>query len=197
IQSMTVQKIRLMGNPVLMSPAQPVDDPRAPEIASVIADMRDSMEAAGGIGIAAPQIGVGKRVVMFHVPTEDDGFADSTDPDHRADLMTRGLTVLINPEIEILTDAGSNEVKDGWEGCLSVPGMRGLVPRHQHIRYRGLTPEGHRIEREAHGFHAVVVQHECDHLDGILYPMRMTDLGSLHYVSETDAIVEAAEKEPA
>ncbi len=172
-----------------MTPAAPVDDPTAPDVADLIVDMRDSMEAAGGIGIAAPQIGVGKRVVMFHAPADDDLGEDSTDPDHRADLQERPLTVLINPEIEIL----SHDRKAGWEGCLSVPGMRGLVPRYQHIRYRGLAPDGSVIEREAIGFHAVVVQHECDHLDGILYPMRMENLGTLHYVSEMEKVIAAEE----
>ncbi|RMF10075.1 MAG: peptide deformylase [Alphaproteobacteria bacterium] len=181
---MAVQKITLMGNPVLMTPAAPVEDPTAPEVAALIIDMKDSMEAAGGIGIAAPQIGVGKRVVMFHAPPGDDPSMDSTDPQRRAGLQERPLTVLINPEIEIL----SEERRSGWEGCLSLPGLRGLVPRYQHIRYRGLAPDGSTIEREARGFHAVVVQHECDHLDGILYPMRMEDLSTLQYVAEMERL---------
>jgi peptide deformylase len=180
-----------MGNPVLMSPAKPVRDSSAPEIARLVADMADSMEAAGGIGIAAPQIGVGLRVVMFHAPSEDDEGGDSTDAGKRGEVMARPLTVLINPEIEILTA----DMKDGWEGCLSVPGLRGVVPRYTRLKYSGLTPMGERIERIATGFHAVVVQHECDHLDGILYPMRMTDLSTLQFVSEMQRLaLEAGEK---
>ena len=167
-----------------MTPSRPVEDPTAPEVAVLVRDMKDTMESAGGIGIAAPQIGVGLRVMMFHAPPEQDDCADSTDPDHRSALMERPLTVLINPEFEIL-----NEDRDtGWEGCLSVPGLRGIVPRYQHIRYRGLTPDGGRIEREATGFHAVVFQHEYDHLDGILYPMRMEDMGTLQFVSEMEKV---------
>lgn len=188
---MTVQPVVLMGNPVLMSPAKPVRDSSAPEIARLVADMADSMEAAGGIGIAAPQIGVGLRVVMFHAPSEDDEGGDSTDAGKRGEVMARPLTVLINPEIEILTA----DMKDGWEGCLSVPGLRGVVPRYTRLKYSGLTPMGERIERIATGFHAVVVQHECDHLDGILYPMRMTDLSTLQFVSEMQRLaLEAGEK---
>lgn len=179
---MTVQEIALMGNPVLMTPARAVEDPAALEIARLIEDMRDSMEAAGGIGIAAPQIAVGLRVMMFHAPLADDGGGDSTDVAHRDSLMERPLTVLINPGYEVLDDRRET----GWEGCLSVPGMRGLVPRHQHIRYWGTTPDGARIEREVTGFHAVVFQHEYDHLDGILYPMRMEDISTLQYVSEVE-----------
>lgn len=179
---MAVQEIALMGNPVLMTPARPVEDPAAPEIARLIEDMRQSMAAAGGIGIAAPQIAVGLRVMMFYAPPTGDDGGDSTDAAHREGLMEQPLTVLINPGYEVL-DAGR---ESGWEGCLSVPGMRGLVPRHQHIRYWGTTPDGARIEREVTGFHAVVFQHEYDHLDGILYPMRMEDMSTLQYVSEME-----------
>lgn len=177
---MTVQAITLMGNPVLMSAAQAVADPHAPEIRQLVEDMKDSMAAAGGIGIAAPQIGVGLRVMMFYAPDNDDAGGDSTDRDHRAGLMEKPLTILINPELEILTETQA----EGYEGCLSVPGMRGIVPRYTSIKYRGLTPEGEYIERRATGFHAVVFQHEYDHLDGILYPMRMKDIGTLQYISE-------------
>lgn len=176
---MTVQTIVLMGNPVLMSAAKPVRDPCAPEIKSLIKDMADSMEAAGGIGIAAPQIGVGLRVVMFHAPAEEDSGGDSTDADHRSEVKARPLTVLINPEIEILT----NDQKDGWEGCLSVPGLRGVVPRFARIRYRGFDAHGRPIDREAEGFHARVVQHECDHLIGRLYPMRVRDFSRFGFTS--------------
>ena len=171
---MTVQPITLMGNPVLMTPAHPVEDIHAPEIAALIQDMKDSMKAAGGIGIAAPQIGVPLRIVMFYAPGDDDsanGSDDSTDPDHRAGLQSSPLTVLINPEIEVLTD----EMRSGWEGCLSVPGLRGIVPRYTRLRYTGTAPDGSLVDRIAEGFHAVVVQHECDHLDGILAVSRAID----------------------
>jgi peptide deformylase len=191
---MTVQEITLMGNPVLMTPSRPVEDPAAPEIAALIQDMKDTMESAGGIGIAAPQIGVGLRVMMFYAPPDLDDSDDSTDPDHREALMERPLTVLINPELEIL----SEDRDIGWEGCLSVPGMRGVVPRHQHIRYQGITPDGRKVEQEATGFHAVVFQHEYDHLDGILYPMRMEDMSTLQYVSEMEKVaLKAAEMDVA
>lgn len=178
---MTVQNITLMGHPVLMTPAMRVDDPTAPDIAALVRDMEDTMRVAGGIGIAAPQIGVGKRVVIFYTPPNTSA-GDSTDSTLREDLTRRPLTVLINPHIEILTE----ERVTGWEGCLSVPGMRGLVPRAPKIRYRGQGLNGHLIEREAHGFHAIVVQHECDHLDGILYPQRMTDLSTLQFVGAAE-----------
>lgn len=174
----------LMGHPVLMRPSAPVDDPTAPEIALLIEDMRDTMRAAGGVGIAAPQIGVGKRVVMFYTPEDGNGGGDSTDEGLRAAITERPLTILINPEIVALTD----EQRDGWEGCLSVPGLRGVVPRYTHIRYRGLAPDGSAIDRVATGFHAVVVQHECDHLDGILYPMRMVDMSALQYVGAAEGV---------
>ncbi len=161
-----------MGNPVLLRPAQPVADPGAPEIAELIGDMIETMEAAGGIGLAAPQIAVPLRVVIFHQPAESDA-----DDDSQAEGP---LMALINPEITPLGD----EMVEGWEACLSVPGLCGRVPRLRHIRYRGLTPQGERISREAHDFHARVVQHECDHLDGILYPQRMTDLATLMFASE-------------
>lgn len=179
---MTVREITLMGHPVLMTPAAPVADPTAPEIAALVEDMLDTMQAAGGIGIAAPQIGVGLRVVIFRAPPDAEQGGDSTAADLRSELHAQPLTVLINPEIEVLDD----ERVTGWEGCLSVPGLRGLVPRHSHIRYRAQGPDGERIEREVRGFHAVVVQHECDHLDGILYPMRMADMGSLQFVGAAE-----------
>lgn len=171
-----------MGHPVLMTPAEPVTDPTASEIAALVDDMLDTMQAAGGIGIAAPQIGVGLRVVIFRAPPEAEQGGDSTAADLRSELQAQPLTVLINPEIEILGE----ERVTGWEGCLSVPGLRGLVPRHSHIRYRALDLDGRRIEREVRGFHAVVVQHECDHLDGILYPMRMVDMASLQFVGAAE-----------
>ncbi len=166
---MAVRDIARMGAPVLRTPAQAVVDPTAPEIAELVADMMDTMESAGGIGIAATQVRVPLRVVLFGVPAErtDDGEG-------------LPLTVLVNPEWRPL----DQETEEGWEGCLSVPGMRGVVPRFSRIAYRGYALDGTLIEREAEGYHARVVQHELDHLDGILYPQRMTDISTLAYVDE-------------
>lgn len=165
---MTILKIARMGHPVLRTPAKPVENPKDPEIQRLISDMVDTMEDANGAGLAAPQVHVPLRLVMFHVPSE------------RTEDDSVPLTVLINPLIEPL----SEERADGIEGCLSLPGMAGRVARYQHIRYSGLDADGNPIEREASGFHARVVQHECDHLDGILYPQRMDDLSSFGYVEE-------------
>ncbi len=165
---MAILKIARMGHPILRAPAQPVADPTAPEIRQLIADMVETMEDADGAGLAAPQVHVPLRVVIFHVPRGRD--AQNVQP----------LTVLVNPVVEPLSD----EKELGWEGCLSVPGMVGLVPRHTRVRYRAVAPDGAPIDRIAEGFHARVVQHECDHLDGMLYPMRMTDLSQLGFVEE-------------
>jgi peptide deformylase len=132
------------------------------------------MVDSDGAGLAAPQVYVPLRVVVFQAPADRD-LADGERFDH-----TAPLTILINPEIDVIGETRES----GWEGCLSVPGLRGLVERPAHIRYRGVDHEGHRIERIAKGFHARVVQHECDHLDGVLYPQRMTDLGKLIFESE-------------
>jgi peptide deformylase len=156
-----------MGDPLLLRVADPVRWFDTPELLALIQDMFDTMEALNGAGLAAPQIGVSQRVVIFGV----DG--NPRYPDAEA----VPATVLVNPEIEILTE----QMEDGWEGCLSVPGMRGLVSRHTHLRYRGFDQHGKRVEREARGFHARVVQHECDHLDGILYPMRLQDMRRFGY----------------
>jgi len=168
---MAILKIARMGHPVLADPAEPVEDPKAPEIRHLIADMLDTMDDAAGAGLAAPQVHVPLRVVIFHVPQ------NRTDED---DDEAVALTILINPEIEVLDDTLSY----GMEGCLSVPGLMGEVPRYNRIRYSGFDPFGNEFKREASGFHARVVQHECDHLDGILYPMRMTDLSTLTFTSE-------------
>ena len=135
--------------------------PTAPAIAALLEDMRDTMRAQNGAGLAAPQIGVDLRVVIFGVDRNP----------RYPDAESVPYTELINPVLTVLSD----ELEDGWEGCLSVPGFRGVVPRHVQLRYRGLDPAGQVIEREVSGFHARVVQHECDHLDGILYPMRIRD----------------------
>lgn len=175
---MALLQIARMGHPVLRQIARPVEDPTAPEVAALVASMRETMVAAPGVGLAAPQVYVSRRIVVFQVPPTRS--ADPTAPPGSA----RGpvpFTVLINPEIEPLDEA---RVED-WEACLSVPGLTGVVPRFQHIRYRGIGLDGSRIERVAEGFHARVVQHECDHLDGVLYPARIADLASFGFIEET------------
>lgn len=166
---MAILKIARMGHPVLRRAAAPVDDPGAPEITRLVADMIETMADAGGIGLAAPQVHVPLRLVVFHVPAgraeEGEGLA---------------LTALLNPEIEPLSD----EIQTAFEGCLSLPGMTGAVPRWSRIRYRGFSVGGQPIERVAEGLRARVVQHECDHLDGVLYPMRMTDLTTFGFADE-------------
>jgi peptide deformylase len=169
---MALLKIARMGNPVLRARAAEIADPTAPWVRRLVEDMLETMEDAGGTGIAAPQVHAAHRVVVFFVAGE-----------RTTELAGDGeveLTVLVNPVVEPLGD----EVALGWEGCLSVPGLRGVVPRHLRVRYRGLGLDGQAIEREASGFHARVVQHECDHLDGILYPQRMTDHRLLVYTEE-------------
>jgi peptide deformylase len=173
---MAILKIARMGHPVLRQPSEPVADPGASEIKHLIADMIDTMRDAQGIGLAAPQVHVAKRVVIFHVPAERTDEETEDDPSSGP----RPLTILINPEIEPL---GEERTLD-WEACLSVPGMMGMVPRFAHIRYRGIAADGALVERVAEGFHARVVQHECDHLDGLLYPLRMTDLSQFGFVEE-------------
>ena len=175
---MAILKIARMGHPILATRAAPVSDPTAPEIRRLVNDMVETMADANGAGLAAPQVHVPLRVVVFQAPgerTTDPGLVGEEAFDH-----TAPLTVLINPEIAIL-DA---RPKGGWEGCLSVPGLRGWVERPAHIRYRGFGLNGEVIDRVARGFHARVVQHECDHLDGRLYPSRMNDLTRLIFESE-------------
>jgi len=173
---MAILKIARMGHPVLARRAEPVPDPLAPEIRRLVADMMETMVDANGAGLAAPQVHMPLRVVVFQAPAEhSDGFAEAELYDR-----TAPLTVLINPEIQVM----GGEREGGWEGCLSVPGLRGFVERPAHIRYSGVDHEGHPIERVAKGFHARVVQHECDHLEGILYPQRMSDLKQLIFESE-------------
>jgi peptide deformylase len=174
---MAILKIARMGHPVLTTLARPVADPRHPEIRKLVNDMVETMMDANGAGLAAPQVHVPLRVVIFQAPGErsDPGLSEEERFDH-----TAPLSVLINPEIEIL---GSG-LEGGWEGCLSVPGLRGWVERPDHIRYRGIGLEGETIERVARGFHARVVQHECDHLDGRLYTSRIGDLSRLIFESE-------------
>ena len=166
---MAVLKIARMGHPALMGVAAPVSDPTDPEIRRLAQDMLDTMRDAPGIGLAAPQVHVPLRMVIYMVPE-----------DRTNDGEGQPLTVLINPEITILDET----TEEGVEGCLSLPGMSGSVPRPRHIRVRALDLDGNALDYEAEGFHARVVQHESDHLDGILYPMRMTDLASFGYVEE-------------
>jgi peptide deformylase len=156
-----------MGDPRLLQRSSPVGRLDTPELHALIADMQDTMQDARGAGLAAPQIGVLQRVVIF-------GFVHN---ERYPDAPAVPYTVLINPE---LTPLGHEE-EEGWEGCLSVPGMRGLVPRHARLRYRGFDQFGNAIDRTVDGFHARVVQHEVDHLDGVLYPMRIRDLGKFGF----------------
>ena len=159
-----------MGHPVLRQRAKPVETFGTTELRQLVHDMTETMKAKNGAGLAAPQIGVSQRVVIFGVEHNP----------RYPDAEPVPFTALVNPKIVMLT----REVEEDWEGCLSVPGLRGVVPRYTKLRYSGFDPEGNAIEREATGFHARVVQHECDHLDGILYPQRMTDLSKLGFIEE-------------
>lgn len=159
-----------MGDPRLLQVSKRVEAFDTPELHELLTDMRDTMAALNGAGLAAPQIGVGLQVVIFGV-------------DHNPrypDAEVVPYTVLINPELEAVGD----EIEEGWEGCLSVPGMRGLVPRYKYLRYRGFDPYGEAIERSVSDFHARVVQHEVDHLMGVLYPMRIRDMRSFGFTEE-------------
>jgi peptide deformylase len=169
---MALLKIARMGHPVLRVRAQEVPDPTAPWVRQLVQDMIETMDDAGGTGIAAPQVHAPYRILVFQVLGErvSELPGDGEQP----------LTALINPELELV---GEERVL-GWEGCLSVPGLRGVVPRHLRVRYRGLGLDGEEITRDAAGFHARVVQHEYDHLDGILYPQRITDHRLLVFLEE-------------
>ena len=159
-----IRPILRMGDPRLLGKSQPVQEFGTPALRRLIADMFDTMRAVDGAGLAAPQIGVPLRVVIF-------GSADETpNPRYPAEPPIP-QTILVNPVLEAL----GGEMEEGWEGCLSVPGLRGVVPRYRRLHYRGFDPDGRPIDRTVEGFHARVVQHECDHLDGILYPMRVRD----------------------
>jgi peptide deformylase len=159
-----------MGDPRLLEPSRSVEAFDTPELHELLADMQETMRALNGAGLAAPQIGVGLQVVIFgleHNPRYPD-----------AEVVP--YTVLINPQLEAIGE----EMEEGWEGCLSVPGMRGLVPRFRQLRYRGFDPYGEPIDRTVSDFHARVVQHEVDHLMGILYPMRIRDMRNFGYIEE-------------
>jgi peptide deformylase len=174
---MAILKIARMGHPVLAKRADPVADPTAPGIRRLVGDLIETMIDANGAGLAAPQVHVPLRVVVFQAPDER---AEPAETDAERFDHTAPLTVLINPQLEVL----GQDLEGGWEGCLSVPGLRGLVERPDHVRYRGYDQDGRLVERTARGFHARVVQHELDHLDGILYPQRMKDLSKLIFESE-------------
>ncbi len=166
---MTVREILKMGDPRLLRIAQPVERFNTAELDTLVADMFETMHAVQGAGLAAPQIGVDLALVIF-------GFGSN---DRYPDAPAVPETVLVNPRIDPLSDVE----EEGWEGCLSVPGLRGIVPRWARIRYSGFDQHGEPIEREAEGFHARVVQHECDHLVGTLYPMRIRDFTRFGYTS--------------
>jgi peptide deformylase len=167
---MAIRTVLRMGDPRLLEPARPVERFDTPELHALIADMNDTMRALDGAGLAAPQIGVGLQVAVFGVERNP----------RYPDAEPVPYTVLVNP---VLTPVG-REMEEGWEGCLSVPGMRGLVPRYRQLRYQGRDPYGRPIDRTVSGFHARVVQHECDHLAGILYPMRIRDLRNFGFNEE-------------
>lgn len=167
---MAVRPVLRMGDPRLLQRSQEIEAFGTPELEALLADMHDTMEALDGAGLAAPQVGVPLRVVIFGVK-HNPRYPDAEEVPY---------TVLINPVIKPI----GRKVEDGWEGCLSVPGMRGLVPRYLRIRYTGSDEFGKPIDREVSDFHARVVQHECDHLDGILYPMRIDDLRNFGFTEE-------------
>ncbi|MDH4059440.1 MAG: peptide deformylase [Aquincola sp.] len=178
---MTVREILKMGDARLLRVAEPVEAFGTTELKTLVDDLFDTMHAANGAGLAAPQIGVDLQLVIF-------GFASNA---RYPDAPPVPQTVLCNPVIEPLGDT----MEDGWEGCLSVPGLRGVVPRFARIRYRGFDVDGRPIDRQAEGFHARVVQHECDHLIGRLYPTRMTDLTKLGFTSVLFPELDATEDE--
>ena len=167
---MAVREVLKIGNPLLLHVSEPIIRFNMPELETLIADMFDTMASLNGAGLAAPQIGVLKRLVIFGVEENP----------RYPDVEPVPTTILINPVITPM----SKETDDDWEGCLSVPLMRGMVPRYSHIRYSGVDQHGHAIECEVRGFHARVVQHECDHLDGVLYPQRIKDMRMFGLESE-------------
>jgi peptide deformylase len=167
---MPARPVLRMGDPRLLRVSRRVEQLDTPELHELIADMRDTMQALNGAGLAAPQIGVDLQVVIFGVDANP-RYPEAEPVPH---------TVLINPELEPLGD----ELEEGWEGCLSVPGMRGLVPRYRRLRYRGVDEYGNEIDRTVENFHARVVQHEVDHLMGILYPMRIDDMRNFGFTEE-------------
>ncbi len=178
---MTLLKIARMGNPVLLTRAEAIADPSAMDVLALVENMVETMEDATGVGLAAPQVYEGRRVIIFKSPRER-GEEQELESDFSA------LTAVINPEFEPIDD----EMALGWEGCLSIPGITGAVPRYTRIVYRGYLPNGQPVEREATNFHARVVQHEIDHLDGVLFPMRMNDLSLFSFNEELKNFMEYA-----
>lgn len=172
---MTVRSVLRMGEPLLLEVADEVIAFDTPELHALIQDMEDTMAHLDGAGLAAPQVGVGLRVVIFG---QKEG--DVSENPRYPDANAVPYTVLINPKLTFI----GKEQEDGLEGCLSVPGLRGVVPRYTHLHYSGVDQYGKTIERTVSDFHARVVQHECDHLDGVLYPMRMTDLTTFGYTDD-------------
>jgi peptide deformylase len=168
---MAIKTVLRMGDPRLLLISEPVERFNHPELDALLTDMQDTMASLSGAGLAAPQIGVPLRVVIFGTGAPNPRYPD-------AEIVP--YTVLINPTLTPLEE----QTEAGWEGCLSVPGMRGLVPRFRQLRYRGFDPFGASIDRQVSGFHARVVQHEVDHLDGILYPMRITDMRQFGFIEE-------------
>jgi peptide deformylase len=163
-----IREVLKMGDPRLLQQAQPIEQFDTPELHALLTDMRDTMAHLAGAGLAAPQIGIGLQLVIFGVEENPRYPQAETIPD----------TVLINPLLTPLSD----ELEEDWEGCLSVPGLRGMVPRHARLRYQGFDERGKPIDRSVSGFHARVVQHECDHLMGILYPMRIRDFSKFGFI---------------
>lgn len=167
---MAIKPVLRMGDPRLLEVSKPVDQFDTPALHALLQDMHDTMEHLNGAGLAAPQVGVGLQVVIFGVE-RNPRYPDVEEVPH---------TVLINPNLTVMGD----EMEDGWEGCLSVPGMRGMVPRYKRLRYQGFDQYGNPIDRTVDGFHARVVQHETDHLFGILYPMRIRDMRLFGFTTE-------------
>lgn len=174
---MAVKPVLRMGDPRLWQVSKPVTDFSGAELRALLTDMYDTMQAMQGAGLAAPQIGVGLRVVIFGIPANATEQANNP---RYPDADEVPYTILINPVIHPLSDS----MEEGWEGCLSLPGLRGLVPRHNKIRYQGYDENGALLDRYVSGFHARVVQHECDHLEGVLYPLRIRDLRNFGYTQE-------------
>jgi peptide deformylase len=168
---MAILKIARMGHPVLLAKALPVEDVAAPDIRFLLRDMAETLDDAGGVGLAAPQVFRSLRLFIYHVPAGRAG-TDTGVP----------LTAVFNPVLTPL----SEEMEMGWEGCLSIPGLRAAVPRHAHIRLRGLGADGKEIDKQVSGFEARIIQHETDHLDGLMYPMRMKDFRYFGFNEETE-----------
>ena len=178
LPAMSILKIARMGHPVLLAHAEPVADPRAPDIRRLVEDMIETLEDIGGAGLAAPQVHVSKRLFIFKIA-----------PGRAENGEERPMSVVINPAITPLDETGGKVLR--WEGCLSIPGLRAAVPRWPRIRYTGVDLDGNDVGGEVEGFHAGVVQHEYDHLDGILYPMRMTDFTKMGFNEEMARAVQA------